>query len=236
VLQIVTKMYFREDAPVSAWPHRMVLYTNCSFLTADPIELPVGALVPSTPSSAVSAVMASVTEHLETARSEEQLVTQIATGGRELIDDLAVVLSFGLNAVFSRDLDLVRRLVPDAVGTGRQTRATHLFGRTCRPTNMSLNFGYERLCRCLRDGVRQTEPKAPVLACLDHKRLRVAILASPGDVPSRFEPLRRRAPRRSAASADHPRAVSSCWRFSRDADGSVYTLRRCPFGLQPEAA
>jgi hypothetical protein len=48
----------------------------------------------------------------------------IATSGTELIDDLADVLSFALNAVFSRDHDLVHRLVPAASSADRRRSST----------------------------------------------------------------------------------------------------------------
>jgi hypothetical protein len=130
MLQIVTKMYFREGVPLHSREHRNVLYTNCGFLWCDPIELPVGELLPSTGMSAVSTVMVSITEHLEAEELDGSRSMRVSTGGLELIDDLGIILSFGLNAVFSRNHDLVRRLVPDSVRQDRQTQASRLFGRT----------------------------------------------------------------------------------------------------------
>ena len=54
----------------------------------------------------------------------------IATSGIELIDALADVLSFSLNAVFSRDRELVGRLVPDSFHESGRTPATRLFRAT----------------------------------------------------------------------------------------------------------
>ncbi len=130
MLQIVTGMYFREGVPLHSTTHREVLYTNCSFLRTGIIELPVGTLAPSSPVSAVSTVTASVIEHLEAEDPDGKPAMLVATGGLELIDDLGLVLSFGLNAVFSRNRDLVRRLVPDAIASDRHTQASNLFGRT----------------------------------------------------------------------------------------------------------
>jgi hypothetical protein len=47
----------------------------------------------------------------------------LASGGTELLDDVADVLSFAMNSIFSRDHDLVHRLVPASTDTsGRPPR------------------------------------------------------------------------------------------------------------------
>ncbi len=57
VLQIVTKMYFRENVPLHSTVHRSVLYTNRWFLPMGTVlDLPVGQLAPSTGSQSVSTV------------------------------------------------------------------------------------------------------------------------------------------------------------------------------------
>jgi hypothetical protein len=129
VLQIVTRMYFDPDAEVHTTLHRGVLYTNCQFMRPDEIELPVGSLLPATERSAVTTVTVAVTEHLEAAPAGS-LVSLTSTGGLELLDDLGVLLSFGLNAVFSRNHALVTRLVPDSKFFGESTQATTVFGPT----------------------------------------------------------------------------------------------------------
>jgi hypothetical protein len=130
MLQIVTKMYFREGVPLHETLHRDTFYTNCSFLRADPIELPVGELLPSTGSGSISAVSVAVTEYLEKVDQNGEDSILVATGGIELLDSLADVLSFALNAIFSRDHDLVRKLVPDSIGDGRHTAASKLLRDT----------------------------------------------------------------------------------------------------------
>jgi hypothetical protein len=131
VLQIVTKMYFREGVPLHSTVHREVLYTNCSFLPFGVVvDLPVGELAPSTGMMPVSTVTLSVTEHLEAEDPDGEPSMRVATGGTELVDALADVLSFGLNAVFSRDRDLVKRLVPDSLDDSRRSSASRLFRRT----------------------------------------------------------------------------------------------------------
>ncbi|HEV2974229.1 MAG TPA: hypothetical protein VGX69_04445 [Solirubrobacteraceae bacterium] len=121
MLQIVTKMYFRDGVPLHSTVHRAVLYTNLSRLRADRLELPVGELAWSSGVSPVSTTTLSVTEHLEAEEPDGSPSMLVATGGTDLLDDLADVLSFGLDAVFSRDGDLVRRLVP-SLSTRRTVR------------------------------------------------------------------------------------------------------------------
>jgi hypothetical protein len=128
MLQIVTGMYFRPGVRLNSTVHRAVLYTNRGFLRGDEIELPVGKLLPSTGFPRVSTVTVSVTEHLEAELPDGRDDILIATSGTELIDDLADVLSFALNAVFSRDHDLVHRLVPASPADRRSSVSKQLRG------------------------------------------------------------------------------------------------------------
>jgi hypothetical protein len=127
MLQIVTGMYFRTGVRLNCTVHRGVLYTNRGFLRREEIELPVGKLLPSSGFRTVSTVTVSVTEQLEAVLPDGTDDFRIASGGTELIDDLADVLSFALNAVFSCDHDLVHRLVPDSLARrGRSSTASQL--------------------------------------------------------------------------------------------------------------
>lgn len=128
MLQIVTGMYFRPGVRLNSTVHRAVLYTNRGFLASDEIDLPVGKLLPSTGFPQVSTVTVSVTENLEAELPDGRDDILIATGGTELIDDLADVLSFALNAVFSRDHDLVHRLVPASPTDRRSSVSKQLRG------------------------------------------------------------------------------------------------------------
>lgn len=127
-------MYFREGVPLYSTVQRDVLYTNRHFLQRDPVELPVGELAPSTMSRPVSSITVSVMEHLEAKELDGSDAMLIATSGDELIDQLADVLSFGLNSIFSRDGELVRRLVPDSLeDSSRRRGAARLFQDTFDP-------------------------------------------------------------------------------------------------------
>ncbi len=150
MLQIVTKMYFREGVPLHSTVHREVLYTNRGFLRGGLVDLPVGELAPSTRIAPVSTVTLSVTEHLEAEDPNGQPSMLVATGGTELVDALADVLSFGLNAVVSRDGDLVRRLVPDSLNESSHSSASGLFRRTFEPRRVARDAELDELRRFMR--------------------------------------------------------------------------------------
>jgi hypothetical protein len=130
MLQIVTRQFFREGIPVRSTPQRRVLYTNCLFLDRRTIELPVGDLTPATGAELPGAVLATVMEHLEAEELDGSSAMLVATSGDELLDDLADVLSFALDALFTRNVDLAERLVPPRIGDSPRTSATRLFRRT----------------------------------------------------------------------------------------------------------
>jgi hypothetical protein len=112
VLQVITKKYFREGVPLRTTEHRRVLYTNRHVVTGAAIDLPVGSLQASAAWSASPfAFTATVVEHLEAKEPDGSDAILVATSGEELIDDLAALLSFRTNSLFTRDVDLARRLI-----------------------------------------------------------------------------------------------------------------------------
>lgn len=133
MLQIVTKMYFREGIPLYSTLHRAALYSNRHFPREGVVDLPVGELAPSTEHAPVSTVTLSVTEHLEAEYPDGERSHHVATGGTDLIDDLADVLSFGLNAIFTRNKDLARRLVPTSLDAARPVAGAMHFRGTFDP-------------------------------------------------------------------------------------------------------
>jgi hypothetical protein len=148
VLQIVTKMYFRDGVALHSTVHRETLYTNRFFLPLGVVvPLPVGELAPSTGMMPVSTVTVSVTEHLEAEHPDGRSSAIIATGGTDLVDALADVLSFGLNAVFSRDHDLARSLVPNSLEGSSRSPASKLFRHTFDPHRFVPNAELEELRR-----------------------------------------------------------------------------------------
>ena len=133
MLQIVTKMYFREGVPLHSTVHRAVLHTNLWFLRPDVVELPVGELAPSTESAPVNSLTVSIVEHLETTLPDGSGSPVISVGQRALPESLADVLAFALDAVVSLDGDLVRRLVPNTFAPSEQWQQSRLFRRTFEP-------------------------------------------------------------------------------------------------------
>jgi hypothetical protein len=74
--------------------------------------------------------MLEAVDRLEAKRADGTDESLIATGGSELVDDIAYVMSFVLNRTFSRDHDQVRRLVAREGTVGRNSGAASLF-RSC---------------------------------------------------------------------------------------------------------
>lgn len=131
MLQIASGMYWRPGVPVRETVHRATLYTNAWRLTPDPVELPIATLRFSTGVRPIASVAADVTERME--QPDDQLVGMVSTGGHELIADVAAVLAFTLNLTFSTDVDLVRRLVPDAPPAGPGRAPSNVLRRTFDP-------------------------------------------------------------------------------------------------------
>lgn len=134
MLQIVTKMYFRPDVEVFEYLHRNVYYTNALLSVHSEAVLPIGRLLPSsTMSSWINSVTVEATEFLEAVLPDGSPSGHVATGGLELLDDLADVLSFGLNVTFSRSHDLLEREVPRPQERARPQSSAGLLRQTFDP-------------------------------------------------------------------------------------------------------
>jgi hypothetical protein len=125
MLQITTGIYFRSCVALNSHRHRQVYYTNRAFLPFEDVDFPVGRVLPSTTMTSVSAIMIEAVEHREVLTEDGSHDFVLASGGTELLDDIADVLSFAMNSIFSRDHDLVHRLVP----TSTETTAPRSQGR-----------------------------------------------------------------------------------------------------------
>lgn len=115
MFQIVQGMYFRP-VPLTNTTHRQVYYTNLSFQRNVIVDAPFGRLLPSTEFSGIHTLTVEAKEQLETMRLDGTPEVLVATGGDQLLDEIADVVSFCLNAVCVRDLDMARRLVATAPG------------------------------------------------------------------------------------------------------------------------
>lgn len=204
MLQVVTKKYFREGVPLHTTEHRRVLYTNRRVVTGEAVNLPAGSLQASASLSASPfAFTATVVEHLEAKEPDGSDAVLVATSGDAIIDDLAAVLSFRTNSLFSRDVDLVRRLLspPNARERGS---AGALFKDTFDADRflpdaeidelrdfmialLDLRRGpYESVMRAIRRIVRATQRAVddPTLAYVDLVAALESLAVSPDEPPS----------------------------------------------------
>lgn len=142
MLQISAGRFFRPDVPINEYVHRRTVYSNGWLLDPTPVELPVGTIISSTEVQEVSAAMLEAVDRLEAQRPDGTDDFMVATGGDELIDDIAYVMTFVLNRTFSRNHHQVHRLVTREGVTGRRGGAASLFlglfdpGRLSSPPNL----------------------------------------------------------------------------------------------------
>jgi hypothetical protein len=87
-------------------------------------------LRPSTAIVPVTTMAVDLIERLEAVMPDGRDEFLISTGGEELLNDLASVLSFASNAIFSADVDLVRRLVTGSIIGPDRRSPSHVLRRT----------------------------------------------------------------------------------------------------------
>ena len=147
-------MYFDPDVSLHSSTHRVAVHTNLAFLSVgrDRIELPVGALIPESGLASTSTVMFEVIEHLEKELDETgESVGLVSTGGAELVDDLAAVVAFGLDAVIHRHEDVVQRLCGEWGAPVRRGSAGNLLSRTFEPQRFVQETDLEALIDFMTD-------------------------------------------------------------------------------------
>lgn len=126
MLQVAAGRFFRPSVPLHETEHRYTVYSNAWFLGDPPIELPVGNVTGSSEMGSISSAMLAVVDRLEQQRADGTDDFLVATGGTDLVDDLAYVMTFVLNRTVSRDHDQTRRLITGD-GTSRGRSADALF-------------------------------------------------------------------------------------------------------------
>lgn len=187
MLQVITGMYFR-NVPLNETEHRRTFYTNANFPLHDHVSLPIGDLTPATEYSTISTVLASFTERLEAVRPDGTDDFMISTGGDAIADDLAVVLSFALNATFTPVRAKADRLISAPSGSNHAPVPADILPRTFSP-NLPVGTGdiedlhdfmgallalnravYEKAMRAMRRVVSASERVAedPTLAYTDY--------------------------------------------------------------------
>lgn len=127
MLQISAGRFFRPGIPINEQIHRRTVYGNGLLLDSTPVELPVGTITGSTETRGLSTAMLEAVDRLEAKRPDGTDDFRFATGGDELVDDIAYVMTFSLNRTFNRNHDQVRRLVLHEDANGRRAGAASLF-------------------------------------------------------------------------------------------------------------
>lgn len=136
MLPISAGRFFRPGVEINERLQRRAVYTNVWFLDPTPVDLPLGTIIGSTERADVSTVMLEAVDRLEAQRWDGTDEFVVATGGDELIDDIAYVTTFILNRTFSRNHDLVHRLVPAEGLPSRRHTAASLFPRLFEPAQV----------------------------------------------------------------------------------------------------
>lgn len=150
MLQIAAGRFFRPDVPLNETEHRYTVYSNAWFIGDPPIAFPVGEVIASTEMGHTSSAMIAVLDRLEQQRPDGTDDFMIATGGTDLVDDLAYVMTFVLNRTVSRNHDQTRRLVT-GVGALRGRSANDLFPELFEPRQTVQPDQWDDLRRFMND-------------------------------------------------------------------------------------
>ncbi|WP_409436481.1 hypothetical protein [Mycobacterium sp. SMC-14] len=151
MLQISAGRFFRSGVEINERLHRRAVYTNVWLLDPTSIDLPVGTITGSTQPVDVSTVMVEAMDRLEAQRWDGTDEFLVATGGDELIDDIAYVTTFVLNRTFSRNHDQVRRLIPAEGRPSRRHAAASLFPRLFEPAQVIQKPEWDALSAFMTD-------------------------------------------------------------------------------------
>jgi hypothetical protein len=129
-------MYFRE-VKLYETVHRRILYSNVGFLNNTRVQLPIGDLVPATEwGASIHTSLASLTERLEAVRPDGTDEFILSTGGDAILDDLAAVLSFALDATFTPVHEKAERLIGPPSGRGHDPVPADILPRTFTPRSV----------------------------------------------------------------------------------------------------
>lgn len=132
MLQVITGMYFR-DVPLHETEHRRPLYTNAWLLGRDEVDLPVGRLITSTERMTVNTAIAQFVERIEAVRPDGSDEFMISTGGDDILEDLAVVLSFALNLTFTGSREKADRLIREPSTNRHDPNPANILPRVAKP-------------------------------------------------------------------------------------------------------
>jgi hypothetical protein len=150
MLQIAAGRFFRPNVPLNETEHRYTVYSNAWFIGDPPIALPVGEVVASTEMGLTSSAMIAVVDRLEQQLPDGTDDFLIATGGTDLVDDLAYLMTFALNRTVSRNHNQTRRLVTGD-GEPRGRSANDLFPELFEPRQTVQPDHWDDLRRFMSD-------------------------------------------------------------------------------------
>lgn len=113
MLQVSTGIYFRDGVELHETEHRRPMFCNLQLIGRNQIDIGTGSMAPETSmtTNGVSAVWVTLVERLEATRPDGTDEFLVSTGGDEIYEDLAAILSFAFNAVFDLDHDRARQLI-----------------------------------------------------------------------------------------------------------------------------
>jgi hypothetical protein len=151
MLQISAGRFFRPGVEINERLHRRTVYSNAWFPYRETVDLPVGTIIGSTERADVSTVMLEAMDRLEAQTWGGTAEFLVATGGDELIDDIAYVATFVLNRTFSRNHDQVHRLVPAEGLPSRRHTAASLFPRLFEPAQVVQEAEWDALKAFMTD-------------------------------------------------------------------------------------
>lgn len=111
MLQIITEKFYKPGERYETL-HRAIFYTNYrTLMRAEPMETPIGVLLPTTGHEGLAAMTCEILEKIEKHPDGNKSGVMVSTGGESLLNDFAAVAAFALDITCTPDLDLARRLL-----------------------------------------------------------------------------------------------------------------------------
>ena len=144
MLQVSTGLYFRDGVELHETEHRRPMFCNLQLIGRDQIDIGTGSMSPETSltPNGVTAVWVTLVERLEATRPDGTDEFLVSTGGEEMYEDLAAILSFAFNAVFDLDHDRARQLIGERSRRPRTRRGafiSRMFDNDLRVTDEEID-------------------------------------------------------------------------------------------------
>ncbi|WP_310961741.1 hypothetical protein [Nocardioides terrisoli] len=144
MLQVSTGIYFRDGVTLHETEHRRPIYCNLQLIGRDQIDIGIGSMSPETSlaTDGATALWVTLVERLEATRPDGTDEFLVSTGGEEMYEDLAAILSFAFNAVFDLDHDRARHLIGERSRRPRTRRGafiSRMFDNDLRVTDEQID-------------------------------------------------------------------------------------------------